>query len=286
MRRSTRTLRQSAARWIAAAAALAALGCSAERIAEPSHQIDAAIAQVAWEGGTANVTLVPDSLPAATADAPTVTVESPAVLGGSVRLTASSATPFNHVRLAVDQLTGYWDVVLPTSVTSANFIVTLTQQHVFATIPATLSTDGSAPSAGASAPITVLDVGTGEVQVSVAWNVDSDVDLHVVDPNNEEIFYGHPQATHSQGQLDLDSDAACNLDHKKNENVTWPLGHAPHGTYTVRLDHWRNCFGGPVNWIVTVRVQGQNPQTFTGTFTGAGDAGGEGSGTTVTTFTY
>ena len=45
---------------------------------------------------------------------------------------------------------------------------------------------------GVSAPsneILIFVVGfTGDVQVSVAWNTPSDVDLHVVDPFGEEIF--------------------------------------------------------------------------------------------------
>lgn len=35
----------------------------------------------------------------------------------------------------------------------------------------------------------VVEVGTGDLQVTLSWNVDSDVDLHVVDPSGEEIFW-------------------------------------------------------------------------------------------------
>ena len=61
----------------------------------------------------------------------------------------------------------------------------------------------------------------------------SDVDLHVVDPRGEEVFYGHPNSA-SGGRLDLDSNAACDLDHKRNENITWPVGRAPRGRSRCR----------------------------------------------------
>jgi uncharacterized protein YfaP (DUF2135 family) len=41
-------------------------------------------------------------------------------------------------------------------------------------------------------PVTLTPVGTGDVQVTVTWDADSDLDLHVVEPSGEEIFYGHP----------------------------------------------------------------------------------------------
>jgi hypothetical protein len=34
-------------------------------------------------------------------------------------------------------------------------------------------------------------VGTGAVQVNVTWDLDVDVDLHVLDPRGEEIYYDH-----------------------------------------------------------------------------------------------
>ena len=42
----------------------------------------------------------------------------------------------------------------------------------------------------------VVQVGTGDVQISLSWDVDSDVDLHVVDPNGDEIYWN--QKTVSQ----------------------------------------------------------------------------------------
>ena len=82
----------------------------------------------------------------------------------------------------------------------------------------------------------VIRVGTGDVQVTLSWDTDSDVDLHVVDPSGEEIFYGNRESA-SGGMLDLDSNAACTIDGVQNENITWSIGAAPQGTYIVRVDY-------------------------------------------------
>lgn len=124
---------------------------------------------------------------------------------------------------------------------------------------------------------------TGEVQVSVSWDQPADVDLHVVDPSGEEIYYGNPSSS-SGGQLDVDSNSACSIDNKNIENIRW-TGSAPAGTYTVRVDYWKSCGVAQTNYVVTVK-NGVVTTTYTGTFTGSGDGGGRGSGRTITTFSH
>jgi hypothetical protein len=136
----------------------------------------------------------------------------------------------------------------------------------------------------ASNEVLVFAVGSsGDVQVSVSWDAPSDVDLHVVEPSGEELFYGHP-ASATGGQLDVDSNAGCTIDGRQIENVRWP-GLAPAGTYTVRVDYWDACGVGRTNYLVTLR-NGLSVQTFSGFFTGPGDNGGEGSGVTIGTFVH
>ena len=57
-------------------------------------------------------------------------------------------------------------------------------------------------------PTTVTTVGTGDVQVSVSWDVSNDIDLHVVDPNGFEIYWDDDTSPEG-GTLDLDSNAGC-----------------------------------------------------------------------------
>lgn len=132
-------------------------------------------------------------------------------------------------------------------------------------------------------PVTVVSVGTGEVQVSVSWDAESDVDLHVVQPDSEEVYYGHTTSAVG-GKLDLDSNAGCTIDHVKNENITYPT--APSGSYKVRVDYYDSCTVGTTNYVVTVQRKGHPAETFTGTFTGAGDGGSAGAGVDITTFNY
>jgi hypothetical protein len=129
---------------------------------------------------------------------------------------------------------------------------------------------------------TVTSVGTGDVQVTLSWDADSDVDLHVVDPAGEEVFYAHRQSA-SGGELDLDSNAGCSIDGVRNENITWPVGRAPRGSYTVRVDYWNNCGVAQTNYTVRVN-NGGSVQVFSGSFTGSGDQGGAGSGRQITVF--
>ena len=119
----------------------------------------------------------------------------------------------------------------------------------------------------------------------MSWDAPSDVDLHLVDPSGEEVYYGNT-ASASGGVLDLDSNPACAIDGKNNENITWPSGTPPHGTYTVRLDYYDGCGVSATKYLVTVQVKGQTTRTFSGTFSGGGDGGAEGSGINITTFTY
>jgi hypothetical protein len=81
----------------------------------------------------------------------------------------------------------------------------------------------------------------------------------------------------------LDSNAGCHLDHVRNENITWPVGRAPRGTYTVRVDYWDSCGVERSNFTVRINV-GASSQIVNGFFTGTGDKGDVGSGRTVATF--
>jgi len=135
----------------------------------------------------------------------------------------------------------------------------------------------------------VQTVGSGDVQVSISWDTPTDVDLHVIDPENNELWYGDTFSS-SGGELDLDSNPACVLDGVNNENVFWAPGQAPLGTYIVRVDFYMDCpeyCGGGycgAKYTVTTNYCGLT-EVFDGSFApGQDDQGGEGDGVTVTTF--
>jgi hypothetical protein len=128
-------------------------------------------------------------------------------------------------------------------------------------------------------PLYIIGVGTGDVQINLHWDTLTDVDLHVLDPAGEEIYFGDKTSV-SGGQLDLDSYAACSFSNdpgRGNENVYWPLGGAPSGEYVVGVHLWSDCEtfaqGITTNYRVTVilnRDAGREYEVHEGTFS-AGD---------------
>ncbi|MES1175817.1 MAG: hypothetical protein ABUL62_15960 [Myxococcales bacterium] len=119
----------------------------------------------------------------------------------------------------------------------------------------TLSVLPIAPSRGA----------TGELVVTLTWDSKADVDLHVVDPNDDEIYHGtpssrdpfaEPQENASYGVLDVDSNADCSGDELRQEDVVWAQA-PPAGHYTVRVDTKSLCGSPAARWTVRVSLQGQ-----------------------------
>ena len=49
-----------------------------------------------------------------------------------------------------------------------------------------------------------INGGRGDVKVTMSWNNLSDVDLHVIDPYGERIYYHH-KSSQSGGILDFDN---------------------------------------------------------------------------------
>ncbi len=74
-------------------------------------------------------------------------------------------------------------------------------------------------------------LGTGDVSFRLLWSGESDLDIHVSDPQGEQISHRHRRSS-TGGVLDVD----CNADRicvDPVENVYWPLGQAPSGRYRV-----------------------------------------------------
>jgi hypothetical protein len=225
--------------------------------------------------------------PPAAGGGPTLTITGGGTVinGGSAQVTvAPSSGTFTDVYVVVEGVDGYYQLTLLAPVATADLLLTLGQRIPHSTFNLTYGI-GSTGAVGVyqTVPVTVIQVGTGEVQVSVSWNAESDVDLHVVEPGGEEVYYGNT-SSEAGGTLDLDSNPACSIDHKKNENITW--ANAPSGTYTVRVDYFAGCSVAQSDYVVTVQRKGHPAETFTGSFTGPGDGGGAGDGVDITTFTF
>jgi hypothetical protein len=212
------------------------------------------------------------------------------VNGGSSQQTLSSATAFTQIIVAAPGTTDYYELTVPAGTTTP-IILRAAEGLPTIDLPVRYAV-GNASGIGSytNQTIKIIHVGTGDIQVSVSWSDTSDVDLHVIDPSGEEVFYGHTEAA-SGGKLDLDSNAACHRDtsngFKSNENIVWAPGKAIPGLYTVKLAYWSSCnVPAATEYVITVAHKGSTPQIFTGSFTGPGIGGGAGTGNLITTFTY
>jgi hypothetical protein len=227
----------------------------------------------------------------------TATGNQSVINGGTLLVTVRADSPFTVIYMFIGGKTlglssesaggigGYYEMRLPSAQTSVPVLLTFPQSIPLSEFELLFAAANPSGSVGSYVGLTTrtTSVGTGDVQVTLSWDTDSDTDLHVVDPAGEEVFYAHRRSA-SGGELDLDSNAGCAIDGVRNENITWPVGHAPRGQYTVRVDYWSACGVAQTNFTVRINNAGSAPQIVTGTFTGAGDVGGLGSGRTVATF--
>lgn len=75
-------------------------------------------------------------------------------------------------------------------------------------------------------------LGTGDVQITLQWTGDCDLDLHVTDPSGAQISYGNPTSP-TGGALDIDDIPNSGSLGNHIENVFWAAGTAPRGAYQV-----------------------------------------------------
>ncbi|MBP6754672.1 MAG: S8 family serine peptidase [Bacteroidia bacterium] len=105
---------------------------------------------------------------------------------------------------------------------------------------------------------------TGDVQVLLNWNNYNDLDLCCTDPNGQTVWFKNKKVS-SGGQLDID----MNVDYPGSitpvENIYWPSGKAPTGTYNVYLINYKNHERYITNTPYTIKIKyGGKDQVFKG----------------------
>jgi hypothetical protein len=111
---------------------------------------------------------------------------------------------------------------------------------------------------------------TGRLVISLSWDNQADLDLHVLLPSGIEIFKRNPteydrpppsagppppNAPLDGGYLDRDSNARCVFDGQRSENVIWTEA-PPTGHYLVRVDTFSLCGAPSSPWRLEAVLDG------------------------------
>lgn len=107
-----------------------------------------------------------------------------------------------------------------------------------------------------------VQAGTGDLQVNLHFSNAKDLDLYVVEPNGNVIYYGSPfpyctdayqrwqQDDYEDEEdfpewgtigLDVDSNAGCDIDNINSENIFFKSGYMQKGKYQVWVNMYENC---------------------------------------------
>ena len=104
--------------------------------------------------------------------------------------------------------------------------------------------------------------GTGDLKVTLQWDFYADVDLHVIEPSGEEIYFQH-SSSRTGGELDVDNTEGGP---GSAENIFWET--PPHGQYIVALVYYAQKDGYPAsqqqgNCTVTIMQKDRETRPYT-----------------------
>lgn len=205
-----------------------------------------------------------------------ISMNTDVIPGGTSYATIQTSTPAQRLLIgAVDEF-GYFELPVESDADglNQNFILKISQlnQQENFTVRLAYLDESDQVSQSILAELEVTSVGTGTLQVSLSFDNDKDVDLHLIEPNGDHIYYGNMMSSNG-GELDLDSNPACSIDGVNNENIFYSEdAQLDAGTYNVYVDMFSNCDPSiATNFVASVYLDGveiptstQNP--FTGDF--------------------
>lgn len=86
------------------------------------------------------------------------------------------------------------------------------------------------------------EAGSGDVEISLAWDTPHDLDLHCIDPQTGENICYAARDSRSGGRLDVAANTGCEgAPRAAVENIVWAAGTAPAGTYQVFVHFFAPC---------------------------------------------
>ncbi len=147
---------------------------------------------------------------------------------------------------------------------------------------------------------------TGALTISLVWDTEADLDLHVVAPPTAEgksielwsgnrstllprsALEGGPYTDEelaTAGVLDFDSNSQCVIDGRRNENAVWMVPPTP-GHYVVRVDAFAMCGQPAARWTLTGVLDGTLLGTYAGVFTDSDTRFAHGAGAGLSVFEF
>ena len=102
---------------------------------------------------------------------------------------------------------------------------------------------------------------SGDLKITLLWDFPGDIDLHVIQPNGNAIYYRNNQDRSTGGFLDVDNRRGGN---GSAENIYWE--HPINGTYKVFLEYYQASENtgviGAGNCTVIVFQKGKEPLSY------------------------
>lgn len=182
--------------------------------------------------------------------------------GGGNPVSVETGGDAEEVLIGVDGIDGYYNypVTSSKSVEEIVLIYLLFTQEIegsFVIVFALVDADGNVGTYQ-TIEVETFEAGTGQLQVNLTWDQPNDMDLHLIEPNGEEIYYANSTSDNG-GYLDVDSNAGCGIDGINSENITYgDTAIVEAGTYTVIVDRWSNCnVSQTTNFSVTATLNGE-----------------------------
>ena len=96
------------------------------------------------------------------------------------------------------------------------------------------------------------------LRFSLSWDYYDDLDIHVKEPNGNEIYYGATRSNYSSGFLDVDMNIHPNHSLEPVENIAWADGsHIQEGRYSVFVENYTKRNMSASGFEVQMEIDGQ-----------------------------
>lgn len=226
-----------------------------------------ALLRVSSKDTTGNSAQFYRGAPPASTDGPAISSfnnSSNVIIPGQISKPLSGIVPPNTGAVAVylEGDSGYW-LILPgaadaTALDQLGFSASLSFSPLlpfgkYKLIGRAVGLDGKFGPPAEADLSTADEAPAGALAISLRWDVNADLDLHVIDPAGVELSPKH--IADSGGVLDFDSNSSCAIDGRRQEDAVW-MAAPPPGHYVVRVDTFSLCGEAIADWTVGVTLNG------------------------------